>query len=144
MDQIDIAVHETVHKSEIKCKEIAATLGMSNQVLINKANSQNEFNKLTLREAVAIQKITGSTAIHEAVGLELGINSVVLKEPEKPVSLVEALLTVVSECGDVSRATREAMDDGRLTEREKAEMQREVTEAIDSLMAMRLAIKEHK
>jgi ribosomal protein S3AE len=143
MDQIDVAIHQTVHESDISAKEIAQQLGMSHQVLINKANPTSEFHKLSLREALAIMKITGSTSIHEAVGLELGLHSM-RPDIAEPKSLMDAMLTVVSECGDVSRAVKDAMEDGRLTAREKAEMQREINEAIDSLMAMRLAIKAHR
>jgi ribosomal protein S3AE len=143
MDQIDVAIHQTVHESDISAKEIAQQLGMSHQVLINKANPTSEFHKLSLREALAIMKITGSTSIHEAVGLELGLHSMRQDIAEQK-SLMDAMLTVVSECGDVSRAVKDAMEDGRLTAREKAEMQREINEAIDSLMAMRLAIKAHR
>ncbi len=142
MDMIDIAIHRTVHESGIPAKEIAQQMGMSYQVLINKANPTSEFHKMSLREALALQKITGTTAIHEAVGIELGLR-IVPEEAQKPKSLVEAMLTVVSECGDVSRAFKDAMADGRLTEREKADMQKEINEAIDSLYQMRLAIKEH-
>lgn len=141
MQGIDSAIYSTVHNSAIKPKDLALLLGMSHQILINKANCQCETNKFTAHELVALQKHSGSTRIAEAMCLELGLN-VVASHSGPPASLMDAMLTVVSECGEVSRALKDAMSDGKLTSREKETMQREISEAIASLVAMRFSIEE--
>lgn len=141
MQALDSAIYSTVHDSEIKTKDLAVMLGMSHQILINKANCQCETNKFTAHELVALQKHTGSTRIAEAMCLELGLN-VVSTVSEEPESLMNAMLAVVSECGDVSRVLKVAMHDGRLTNREKDAIQKEISEAIASLVAMRSTIEK--
>lgn len=143
MDHIDSAIYDTVHNSGLAPKQLAELLGMSHQVLLNKANPQCEANKFSIHELMAVQRHTQTYRIAEAMCLELGVN-VVGPAKEKAASLMEAMLTVVSECGDVARAVHDSLADGKLTDRERNEMQREINEAIDALMSMRLAIKEHK
>jgi Phage regulatory protein CII (CP76). len=143
MDHIDSAIYDTVHNSGLAPKQLAELMGMSHQVLLNKANPQCEANKFSVHELMALQRHALSTRIVEAMCLELGFNALGPVKA-KAESLMDAMLTVVAECGDVSRAVHDSLEDGKLTNRERNEMQREINEAIDALMSMRLAIKEHK
>jgi hypothetical protein len=124
----------------MKTVDIAKRLGMSHQVLINKANPQSEFHKLTLREAVAIQLMTGNHRIHEAVGVELS-------ESEQPETnkrgLLETVIQASCEHGDVVKAINDAMEDGRFTLRERERCQREIDEAFEALKALQKAIVNH-
>lgn len=143
MDHIDSAIYDTVHNAGIAPKQLAGLMGMSHQVLLNKANPQCEANKFSVHELVALQRHTGSTRIAEAMCLELGVN-VLGPVAGSSQSVVDAVLTVVSECGDVSRAVQESLADGVLTAREKSNINQSINDAVDALMSMRLAIKEHK
>lgn len=132
MNQVDIQVHDTVHNSKMDTKEIADRLGMSHAILCNKANPNNDTHKLTLKESIAIQIATDSTAILEAEALHLGVQ-ILPKTQSKPESLMMAVLKASKEHGDISSAISKAMADGVLTQKEKQECHREVSEAIQSL-----------
>jgi len=138
MDQIDQAVHDLVHESEIPAKVIAARMGVSHQILLNKANPQSEFHKLTLREAVAIQLITGDNRIQRAVDVELGKNKKVINGK----CLIESVIHTTVEHGDVVKTIHQSMSDKRFTLREKEKCQKEIDEAIDALTELRLAVND--
>lgn len=67
MDDLDQAIYSTVHSSRIGAKKIAQRIGISDQVLLNKANPSNETHKLTVREALAIQLATKKKDIARAM-----------------------------------------------------------------------------
>lgn len=140
MDHIDAAIYATVHDSAIPAKEIAARVGMSHQVLLNKANAQNETHKLTLRESVAIQIATDSTRIHEAVGIELGQQSPPVDAGAEPAGLMMAVLGAAHQHGDVMRTIDEAMADNHMTPRESAICCQEIDEAVQALLALSRAV----
>ena len=139
MDHIDQAVYDTVHNSDVSAKEIAQRLGMSHQVLINKANPQSEFHKMTLRESLAIQLITGNYRIHKAIDTELGVKG----EGPSLKSLLESVLIASKEHGDVVRAIQESIEDGRFTLREKEQCQKEIDDAMNALNDLRKAVVSH-
>lgn len=133
MDQIDQATHDIVHKSDLTAKQIADRLGMSHQTLINKANHNAEFHKMTVREAFSIQLLTGNHALVKAMKAELDMH---LKE-EKPAGILECALNAAKEHGDVVGAVQAALADGRLSDRERADVFREIEEAIGALHTLR-------
>lgn len=137
MDHIDIAVHMTVHEADISTKEIAQRLGMGYQTLINKANPQCETHKLTLREAVALQLLTNTSRIHDAISTELNLND----KPKQTIkSVLESAFKASAEHGDVMRAIHKSFEDGRFTLRERELCQREISEAINALIQLREVI----
>jgi len=142
MDHIDSAIYDTVHNTGLAPKQLASLMGMSHQVLLNKANPQCEANKFSVHELVALQKHTDSTRIAEAMCLELGVNALGPVN-DSGQSVVDSVLTVVSECGDVSKTVQESLADGVLTARERSNINQNINDAIDALMRMRLAIKDH-
>jgi hypothetical protein len=140
MDHIDQAIYAVVHDSAIPAREIAKRLGMSYQVLINKANAQSEFHKLTLREAVAIQLMTNNHRIQEAIDVELSGGD---EELGRIKGLLESVIQASCEHGDVVKAINHAIEDGRFTLRERENCQQEISEAIQSLKSLQKAIVEH-
>ncbi|WP_010323651.1 phage regulatory CII family protein [Marinobacterium stanieri] len=142
METLDSAIYDTVHADGADTLELATQMGMSRQILLNKANPQCDTNKFSPHELVALQLHTGNRRIAEAMCMEVGMNALA-PASNKPQSILNAMLTVTSECGDVARVIEKSLVDGRLTARERSEVQREINEAIDSLMGMRLAIKNH-
>lgn len=139
MDHIDQAIYDTVHNSELSAKQIAPLMGVGHQVLINKANPQTETHKMSLREAVALQLITGNHAIYRAMGMELSIKA----KQAAPLGILESVLKAGKEHGDVLAMIHKSMEDGKLTMREQEQCQREITEAIEALMDLREAVLEH-
>lgn len=136
MDQLDQATHDIVHKSELTAKQIADRLGMSHQTLINKANPNSEFHKLTVREAYSIQLLTGNHALVAAMQSELGLHT----KEDKPASILECALNAAKEHGDVVGAVHVALADGRLTDCERAEVYREIDEAQAALDTLRESV----
>lgn len=140
MDILDQAIYDTVHKSDVRASEIATRLGMNHQVLLNKANPQNESHKMSVRESLAIQLLTGNHRIQSA--LDTLLNAESLQTPFQCV--FQAMLATSKEQGDVARVIQEAMSDGRFTMREKEDAFREIDEVIESLELLKLTIAEHK
>ena len=138
MDHIDQAIYSTVHDSELSAKQIATLMGMSHQVLLNKANAQCESHKLTLREALQLQMITGNRRITEAMSVELDTYADDIKRAAP--SLMESMLNAAREQGDVARAIQESLQDGKFTLREREQCQREINEAIEALKQVSRAV----
>ncbi|WP_434361033.1 phage regulatory CII family protein [Parasalinivibrio latis] len=137
MDHLDTAVYSTVHDSAVPARQIAQQLGMSHQVLINKANPQSDSHKLSLREALAVQLITGNYRIHEAMATELALQRA---DAPPSTSLLESVLKATAEHGDVVKAIQNALEDGVFSLRERERCQQEVNEAIRALETLRKAI----
>lgn len=137
MDHLDQAIYDVVHNSDVDAKGISKRLGLSHQVLINKANPQSVSHKLNVREAVAIQMITGNFAILKAMEMELSLST----QTRTPMSVLECALDAAKENGDVFAAVKKAMEDGRLTHREKADCFREIDEAVDALNQLRESLE---
>ncbi len=136
MDQLDQSIHDIVHRSELTAKQIADRLGMSHQTLINKANPNAEFHRMTVREAFSIQLLTGNHALVKAMQLELDVHV----RQEQPASILECALNSAKEHGDVVGAVHAALADGRLTQREKADVFREIDEAVQALLILRESV----
>ena len=143
MDQIDIAVHDTLHNSGMEPKKIADNMGMGHQILLNKANPNSEFHKLTLREAIGLMKITGSTRILDAMAAELGVDKPTQEKLPIP-GVLEAVLVATAEHGDVVNVIRQSLADGRFTLREKESCQKEIGEAMEALSILQPAVVVHK
>ena len=132
MDQLDIAVHNTAHDAHGGLDSLAAKMGVNAQVLRNKCNPNNETHRLTLREAVAMMLNTGDLRILETMALLLGQTV----EPRATVcnsSLLEILLRADAEHGDIARTLAHVRRDGYVTEREKACVREQISQARQAL-----------
>jgi hypothetical protein len=133
------AMHDLVHKSEMSTTEISETLGIGRQILTNKVNPENEYNKLTVHELHAIQVLTGNDVVLRAMQAEFVIS--VLKDA--PPSILEAMINQGKEIGDVFAAVQEALADNHLSERERSKILKEIREAITSLEVTEQAVIAH-
>ncbi len=141
MNHIDVAVHATIYSSGMPAKEISTRLGMSHQVLINKANPKSTSHKLNLREAVAIMLLTGNYLILNAIETELDINK--RTEKSSPDQLVHDVLKATGEVGEVALAVNEALKDDLFTPREKEKCRNEIDEAIEYLTRLRASVVDY-
>ena len=137
MDQIDQAVYDIVHESEMPAKAIASRISMGHQVLLNKANPQNETHKLSLREAVAIQIITGDFSIYRAMGVEIGADEI----EDCGSTISECLLSLTKAHGAAFGAIHNAISDSVLTSREREACQKELDTLEEEISIMRRKIK---
>ena len=143
MDNLDKAIHNTFYHSQMKAKAIAIEMGIGYQVLVNKANPHTDSHKLTCREALQMQLITGNQAILTAMTNTLNIASKEATDTLPKVGVLESVLLAGKEHGDVLRSITEAMADGRFTLREQEDCQHEITEAMDALTQLRESILTH-
>lgn len=140
MDLLDQAIYDTVHGSALGAPAIATRLGMNHQVLLNKANPQNDTHKLSVRESLAIQLMTGNHRISSAM-------NTLLENEAKPSPfdcVLKCALAVSKEHGDVVRSLHEALEDGRFTMREKEATCIEIDELIDALQQLKQTVAEHE
>lgn len=141
MDQIDIAVHQTAHKFDGGLDRLAQLMGMNAQTLRNKTNPHSETHKLSLREALAMMLQAQDFQILEVMAATCGFTLKPVECPKQ--SLMKALLMVQAEQGDVSRVMAEALDDGRLTPREIAEVREQISEARRALDVLDQQVVTH-
>jgi len=135
MDVIDTAIHQTAHESpSMDAKELAQKMGKRYQVFINKVNPNCESHQLTVHEAVAMMLNTGNTQIFDAIAIELRKAGIVGGGDK--LKIVDAVMSMVAEGGDVVRAVHGAMADRVITAREKSGILKEISEnraALDAL-----------
>lgn len=139
IDHFKQAIHDLVHQSDISSKGIAERLGMSPQILINKANPNNQVNKMSVLELHAIQLLTGNDVVIRAMRNELTLHAL----KDAPISILEAMINTGKECGDVFARVQEAMADNKLTERERSNVLKEIREAIVALEQTERAVIAH-
>lgn len=139
MDQLDIAIHQTAHDAPGGIQMLAQAIGKGHQVLINKCNPNNDSNVLTLREAIAMMQYTSDLRILEAAAQMLGC---VVERKASPAakSISAALISAYAHEGDVTRLIQDAINDGKLTIREKAKIRDEIAGTIDALDRLRATV----
>lgn len=139
MDQLDIAIHQTAHVAPGGLEALARTMGISAQVLRNKVCPTTETHKLGVREALAMMEIANDDRILEVMAQQRGRT---LGHIELPcaTSIIRAVLSEDAEHGGIAKQINSALADGRLTEREKSDITRQIARTIDTLNALASSI----
>lgn len=123
-----------------EAKTLAAKMGVPHVSLLQRANPDNDAHHLTIEHLFGILLHTGDMrpleALADAFGFEL-----VAKEQPKARDLSAAMLHVTKEFADVARSVSDAMDDGRISQHERAQISREINEARHSLDVMAASVK---
>ncbi len=123
-----------------EAKSLAAKMGVPHVSLLQRANPDNDAHHLTIEHLFGILLHTGDMrpleALAEAFGFELAA-----KEQPKARDLSAAMLHVTKEFADVARSVSDAMDDGRISQHERAQISREINEARHSLDVMAASVK---
>ena len=138
MDNILYAIYQTVPYGY--AAKIADQIGMGQKILANKVNPNNEHHHLQVLELVRLMKVTGDYQALRAIADTFGFR--LERKEEKPVkrNIIAVLLDAEAEHGDVSRTMAEALEDGRLTDREKIQALKQIDEAIEALMDLKQAV----
>lgn len=143
MNILDIA-YNTVHDYPGGATALAPRIGIKSHAVLNsKVNPNTETHHLTLMEAVKIMQITGDYRILHAINTQLGKVSIDLPdipESQRDVSLMEQMLEISIKKGDVSKAFKEMMADGRVTRGEAQDMETLLYELIKQLSEFRMQI----
>jgi hypothetical protein len=140
MDQLDIAIHQTGLEAHGGIEALARRLGIGAQVLRNKLCPTTDTHKLTLRESMSMMDATGDCRILVVMNEMLGYEAPVRKKLPDAQSIVQAVLGSDVEHGDTMRTIQHAISDGKITEKEKAdiihhiERERERLEVLQSTM----------
>jgi hypothetical protein len=138
MEQVHRAIHEAV--LEAGPKQLAHLMGMSHTALLNRSNPNDDSHRLNLEQFLQILVHSKNPEPLQLLANALGYALVPQVKPDG-VSLVQALVHLAAESGDVSRAVHDAMADGRVTQIEKAGIQREVSHVRQSLLVLEESVK---
>jgi hypothetical protein len=123
-----------------EAKSLAAKMGVPHVSLLQRANPDNDAHHLTIEHLFGILLHTGDMrpleALADAFGFEL-----VAKEQPKAEQLTTAVLHMHAEVADVTRAVTAALEDGHVSQTEKALIKREIGEAQKSLNVLIESVK---
>lgn len=136
MNHLD-AFHHTVHSAPGGAEALASRLGMSAQVLRNKANPNSNTNKPTLDEASRLMGVTGDFSILHALAEQHGF--VLTKLDEQPASdmgVLENVTSIWQRLGDVANEVHKTLEDGRVEQHEVAAVRAAVFRAFGPMMQL--------
>ncbi len=139
MDSLDLAIHSTAHGAgNGGLPLLAKQMGIGEQSLRNKVGPTNEVAKLSVQEARSMMMITGDRGVLDVLAHDLGYKVVAIDVEQA--NVLDAMLKVVKEQGDVAAKIIEAMTDGKITPRERHDVERELSEASSALEVLRKAV----
>jgi hypothetical protein len=118
MNHLD-AFHQTVHAAPGGCESLAPRMGMSAQVLRNKACPTNTTNKPTLDDADRLMGITGDYSVLHALAQNHGfVCTRIDEQPASDMAVLEATTDIWSKLGDLGTEVHKALADGRIEQHE--------------------------
>lgn len=139
MIDLEWAIQQTVLNKRGYSKLLADAIGCSQQILLNKVNPEIVTNHLSVVEASKIMQVSGNVMILEELARLLGYTLV--KDDAEPVSITDALLSVMKEHGDIGQVIGEATADNVITENEQRAIVKEINDARHSLDCLESSIK---
>lgn len=109
------AFHATVHDFPGGCESLAPRMGMSPQVLRNKANQNSETNKPTLLDGDRAMGITGDHRLLHAMARNHGYICIKIDEqPACDMAVLESVTDIWQHLGAFGAEVHKAMADGRI------------------------------
>lgn len=132
MNQLDLAIHSTVHDGDISTQDLADLMGMSRQILLNKANFNTENAYFSPAQLIQLQNLTSNYSINSA------LQAMNKSKPTTSKSITHSLLSVTDEVGRIAHEFNRAAEDNHFSEREKADCIKQaskVLNAAESLVA---------
>lgn len=124
MNQLDLAIHSTVHDYKDGTQALADSMGMSRQILLNKACPTTENAYFSPAQMAQLQNITGNYAINDA------LSAMEQHRPKTQKELTESVMAVSKDFAGVVGEVAEAMKDREMTERER----RQCLDAVNKLL----------
>ena len=117
---IEQAAYNTVHEAPGGAKRVAASVGLSYQVLLNKVNPKTTTHHLMLLEAVQVMHAAKDTRILDALASEF--NGMFVPLPAFPLdaspNLMSDIAKMSSEFGALITEIADDLNDGKITENE--------------------------
>jgi hypothetical protein len=114
LDVLDAAYH-TVHDYPGGVAALAVRMRMSSNTLTHKVNLNNSTHHLTLREAVAMQHMSGNVAVLQAMAEALGYVCVKAKPAAASGDPLHQVMEMTAEFADVLHAASDAISSGSVT-----------------------------
>jgi len=142
MEDLEWAIHQTVHKRRGFSKQVAEHLGMSQQVLLNKVNPEICSSHVQVAEALKMMQFTQDLTILEVMAEMLNCKVIRVDKP-RAVPVMSALLSVVKEHGDIGEAITEATKDGVINEIEERHIIQQIKEEREALDRLEASIRDH-
>ena len=136
---ISRAAYATVHEGGWTAKTLAAELGISHQVLLNKVSPTNESHFLRLTEAVDLMRTTRDVRILHAVAAELGgqyLPGPEVDEHTDP-ALMNDLAQMTAEFGELMKEVACDIGDGAISDNELSRIENDaerLRKALDTLL----------
>lgn len=113
------AFHSTVHDFPGGCESLAPRMGMSAQVLRNKANPNSTTNKPTLDDADRLMGIAGDHRIMHALAQNHGyVCTKIDEQPASDMAVLESVTDIWQHLGALGSEVHKAMADGRIEQHE--------------------------
>lgn len=123
--------------------DLAKRMGVNRTRLLDCANPNREEHRMNLQmfgQILAHVSEEGRQRVLQALVGEFGFE-LVAKEQPKAEQLTSAVLRMHSEVADVTRAVTAALEDGHVSQTEKALIKREIAEAQQSLDVLIESVK---
>lgn len=103
------AAYNTAHHYPGGVAALAVRMGMSANTLAHKVNPTNTTHHLSLREAVAMQQLSGNVTILHAMADALGYAATPISADQSGGDPVDTMMRLQSEFADLVRAVADAL-----------------------------------
>ncbi len=132
------AFHQTVHAAPGGLEALAIRLGMSAQILRNKANPNNTSNHVSLRDLENVMELTDDYRTLHALAKSCGFVCIKVEGDTGPsdLALLEVVTSAMSANGGFGAAINKALDDGRIQQHEVEMVKDAAFEATRTLHAV--------
>lgn len=141
MEQFERALHR-----EVKAEggtALAKRMGVNETRLLDCANPNRENHRMSLEmfgQVLTHLPEPGRLSVLSALADEFECDVVPRARPQ-PKALLLALAQLAAESGDVKRLIVDFMEDGHVSQHEKAQGDKAIQEAIDALLVLRESLK---
>lgn len=138
MDEFLKAIHDAVIDSG--AKDLARKMGCSHVALLQRANPQNPDHRLNVEQLFQILVHSGDMRPLAALAAEFGFE-LASKDRPPAKAMIGALMDMAAEAGDVTRAVHDAIEDGHVSQLEKAAIRKEIAEVRKSLEVLEQSVR---
>lgn len=132
MNQLDLAIHSTVHDYEGGTQSLADAMGVSRQILLNKACPTTENAHFAPAQLAQLQNITGNYSINDA------LQAMEQHREAQEYDLTGSMLGVSKDFAEVVGGITESMADNVMSEPER----RHCLDLVETLLEDGEALKQ--
>jgi hypothetical protein len=138
MDEFLKAIHDAVIDSG--AKDLARRMGCSHVALLQRANPHNPDHRMNVDQLFQVLVHSGDMRPLQALAAEFGFD-LVSRAPVQPKSMITALMDMAAEAGDVTRSVHDAIEDGHVSQLEKAAICKEINQVRASMDVLEQSVK---